>query len=38
MPTNIDVELLRQNGMLCGAVIFATDKIRQIRAAGQNIN
>ena len=34
MPTNIEIELLRQNDMLRGAVIFAMDKIRQIRAVG----
>jgi hypothetical protein len=35
MPTNIEIELLRQNDMLRGAVIFAMDKIRQIRAGQQ---
>jgi hypothetical protein len=28
MPTNIEIELLRQNDMLRGAVIFAMDKMR----------
>ena len=37
MPTNIEIELLRQNDMLRGAVIFAMDKIRQIRA-GQKVD
>jgi hypothetical protein len=37
MSTNIEIELLRQNDMLRGAVIFATDKIRQIRA-GQKVD
>ncbi|MFN9754126.1 MAG: hypothetical protein ACK55L_01855 [bacterium] len=36
MPTNIEVELLRQNEMLRGAIIPAMDKIRQIRA-GQEV-
>jgi hypothetical protein len=37
MPTNIEVELLRQNEMLRGAIIFAMDKIRQMRA-GQKVD
>ena len=37
MPTNIEIELLRQNEMLRGAVIFAVDKIRQIRV-GQKVD
>ena len=37
MSTNIELELLRQNDMLRGAVIFAMDKIRQMRA-GQKID
>ena len=32
IPKNIEIELLRQNDMLGGAVIFAMDKIRQIRS------
>jgi hypothetical protein len=32
MSPNIEIELLRQNDMLRGAVIFAMDKIRQMRA------
>ena len=31
MPTNIEIERLRQIDMLRGAIIFAMDKIRQIR-------
>lgn len=37
IPTNIEIELLRQNDMLRGAVISAMDKIRQIRA-GQKVD
>ena len=31
MPTNIEIERLRQIDMFRGAIIFAMDKIRQIR-------
>ncbi len=37
MPTSIEIELLRQNDLLRGTVIFAMDKIRQIRA-GQKVD
>ena len=37
MSTNIETEVLRQNDMLRGAVIFAMDKIRQMRT-GQKID
>lgn len=37
MSTNIEIELLRQNDMLRGAVTLAMDKIRQMRA-GQKID
>jgi hypothetical protein len=37
MRTNIEIELLLQNEILRGAVIFAMDKIRQMRA-GQKVD
>ena len=37
MTTKIEIGLLCQNDMLRGAVIFAMDKIRQIRA-GQKVD
>ena len=37
MGSDIEIELLRQNDMLRGAVVFAMDKIRQMRS-GQQVN